>query len=127
MLKIGTPIGPRSPAKWRGFSLTKGRDDRKAFHHVHCQRFREGALANDFASRLGMLEPEEISQLQQIFEYACSLLGHDPHSLEAEHIALKIASYQAGTLEKDAFLDSLKARTAAINSAQLTVIPRPDS
>jgi hypothetical protein len=80
------------------------------------------------ASRLGMLEPEEISELQQIFEDACSLLGHDPHSLEAEHIAQKlIASYQAGTLEKDAFLDSLKARTAAINSAQLAKVPRPDS
>jgi hypothetical protein len=77
------------------------------------------------ASRLGMLEPEEISQLQQIFEDACSLLGHDPHSLEAEHIAHKIvASYQAGTLET--LLDSLKARTAAVNSAQLKV-PSPDS
>jgi hypothetical protein len=51
------------------------------------------------ASRFGMLEPEEISQLQQIFEDACSLLGHEPRSLEAEHIAHKIiASYQAGTL-----------------------------
>lgn len=61
------------------------------------------------AGSLGVLDPEQIAALKEIFDSACALLDLDPQSAEAEHVAQRlVAAYQSGTLDKASFLDSLK-------------------
>ncbi|MHB2267969.1 hypothetical protein [Aliihoeflea sp. PC F10.4] len=58
--------------------------------------------------RLGILDPEQIALLQEIFDLACARLDLDPKSAEAENIAQRlVATHQSGTLDRQAFLNSL--------------------
>ena len=55
---------------------------------------------------LGIMDPEQIALLQEIFGSACARL--DPKSPDAENIAQRlVAAHQSGTLDRNAFLDSL--------------------
>lgn len=58
--------------------------------------------------RLGILDPEQIALLQEIFDLACARMKLDPKSPEAENLAQRlVATHQSGTLDKRAFLSSL--------------------
>lgn len=55
--------------------------------------------------RLGILDPEQIALLQEIFDLACARLDLDP---KAENMAQRlVATHQSGTLDRQAFLNSL--------------------
>ncbi|MGO4562661.1 hypothetical protein [Rhizobiales bacterium 3FA27D7] len=57
---------------------------------------------------LGIMDPEQIALLQEIFGSACARLDLDPKSPDAENIAQRlVAAHQSGTLDRNAFLDSL--------------------
>ncbi len=57
---------------------------------------------------LGVMDPEQITLLQEIFDSACALLDLNPASQEAETIAQRlVAAHQSGTLDRATFLDSL--------------------
>lgn len=57
---------------------------------------------------LGILDPEEVAALQEIFDSACALLKLDSQSPEAEHVAQRlVAAHQSGTLDRKTFLNSL--------------------
>lgn len=61
--------------------------------------------------RLGILDPEQIALLQDIFDSACARLALYPKSQEAENIAQKlVAAHQSGTLDKQLFLEGLTSR-----------------
>jgi hypothetical protein len=58
---------------------------------------------------LGILDPEQIAVLQEIFDAACARLDLDPKSPEAESVAQRlVAAHQSGTLDRKTFLDSIK-------------------
>jgi len=57
---------------------------------------------------LGTMDPEQVALLQEIFDSACGRLDLDPKSPKAENVAQRlVAAHQSGTLDRNAFLDSL--------------------
>lgn len=61
--------------------------------------------------RLGILDPEQIALLQEIFDLACARLDLDPKSAEAENIAQRlVATHQSGTLDRQAFPQLSRSR-----------------